>query len=136
MPDPLTRTASCCCGNLKAHCQGQPVRSSICHCLECQKRTGSAFGYQSRWPREQVRLEGHAKVYRRTGDTGKVVTFYFCPECGSTVYWEIPGMEGFWAVAVGAFGDPDFMPPTFSVYEDRRHEWTLDPNSVIQDHWN
>ena len=112
------------------------MRVSICHCLECQKRTGSAFGQQSRWPRAQIRIEGQAKVFRRTGDTGKVVTFYFCPECGSTVYWEIPGLDEFWAVAVGAFADPDFPAPTVAVYEDRRHPWTQDPNSVIQDHWS
>jgi hypothetical protein len=31
------------------------VRVSICHCFACQKRTGSAFGYQARFPREQIR---------------------------------------------------------------------------------
>lgn len=128
--------ATCACGQLKADCSGQPVRTSICHCLDCQKRTGSVFGTQSRWPREQVLLEGHAKVFRRKGDTGKTVTFYFCPECGSTVYWEIPGLDEFWAIAVGAFADPDFLPPTVAVYEDRRHSWTIDPNLVILDHWS
>lgn len=112
------------------------MRVSVCHCLECQKRTGSVFGTQSRWLREQVRLEGQAKVFRRTGDTGKTVTFHFCPECGATVYWEIPTLEQFWAIAVGAFANPDFPPPTLAVYEDRRHSWTQDPNSVILDHWN
>lgn len=58
-----------------------------------------------------------------------------CPECGSTVYWGIPGLEEFGAVAVGAFAAPDFTPPTLAVYEDRRHSWTLDPDSVILDHW-
>lgn len=130
------KTARCACGQLKAHCSGQPVRVSMCHCLECQKRTGSVFGVQSRWPRESVGLEGQAKVYRRTGDTGKVVTFHFCPECGATVYWEVPGLEEFWAVAVGAFADPDFPPPTVAVYEDRRHAWTQDPELVILDHWS
>ena len=130
------RTASCSCGNLKAHCQGEPVRVSMCHCLACQQRTGSAFGVQARWPRESVQIEGKASLYRRTGDTGKVVTFSFCPDCGGTVYWEIPGLDGFLAVAVGAFADPNFPAPRVAVYEARRQPWTLDPQSVIQEHWD
>ena len=39
-----TRTATCSCGQLRLACEGEPVRISICHCLECQKRTGSIFG--------------------------------------------------------------------------------------------
>lgn len=132
----MTRTASCSCAAVKAHCTGEPVRVSVCHCLACQQRTGSVFGVQSRWPREQVRLEGAAKVYRRKGDTGLEVTFFFCPVCGTTVYWEIPGMEAFWAVAVGAFADPAFPAPVIAIYEARRHDWTRDPDEVLQDHWD
>ena len=44
-----TRTATCRCGQLRAECQGEPVRVSVCHCLDCQKRTGSVFAAQARW---------------------------------------------------------------------------------------
>ncbi|HZZ87836.1 MAG TPA: GFA family protein, partial [Caulobacteraceae bacterium] len=56
------RVASCRCGRLRAICTGEPVRVSVCHCLECQKRTGSAFAAQARWPEAQVRLVGEAKT--------------------------------------------------------------------------
>ena len=130
------RIATCACGAVKAECVGEPVRASMCHCLECQRRTGSVFGVQSRWLRSQVNLAGEAKVYQRTGDTGLTVTFYFCPKCGSTVYWELPGLEDFWVVAVGAFSDPEFPAPVIAVYETRRHPWTRNPDAVLQDHWD
>ena len=38
-----TRLASCSCGQLTAQASGDPVRNSICHCLACQRRTGSPF---------------------------------------------------------------------------------------------
>ena len=51
-----TRHAACSCGQLRVATEGDPVRISICHCHACQKRTGSAFGYQARWPRDQVEI--------------------------------------------------------------------------------
>ena len=57
------RTASCRCGQLHARCEGEPVRVSVCHCLECQKRTGSAFAAQARWPEERVIVTGEVKVW-------------------------------------------------------------------------
>ena len=101
------------------------MRISICHCLECQKRTGSVFATQARFPRACVTIEGRATQWSRTGDSGGSATFSFCPACGSTVYWEPAGMPGFVSVAVGAFADPGFPPPRVSVYEERQHPWAL-----------
>jgi hypothetical protein len=120
-----SRTASCSCGQLRLTCEGEPVRISICHCLECQKRTGSVFATQARFPRERVTIEGRATQWTRLGDSGQGATFNFCPVCGSTVYWEPSGMPDFLSVAVGAFADPSFPPPHVSVYEERQHPWAL-----------
>ena len=120
-----TRIASCSCGQLRLTCEGEPVRISICHCLECQKRTGGVFGTQARFPREAVTIEGRAATWSRIGDSGQAATFSFCPVCASTVYWEPAGLPGFVTVAVGAFADPSFPPPRVSVYEERRHPWAL-----------
>ena len=118
-----SRVATCSCGQLRITCEGEPVRISICHCLECQKRTGSVFATQARFPRERVTIEGRASHWTRVGDSGgQPATFSFCPVCGSTVGWEIPG---FVAVAVGAFADPGFPPPQVSVYENRMHPWAF-----------
>jgi len=47
-----TRRASCNCGKLQIVCEGEPVRTGICHCLECQRRTGSVFGSQAFFKRD------------------------------------------------------------------------------------
>lgn len=120
----MTRQASCACGQLQLTCEGEPIRISICHCLDCQKRTGSTFGTQARFAREDVtRIGGKSVAFIRPGDSGGTVTFHFCPRCGSTVYWELSGVPGVIAVAVGAFADPQFPAPRVSVYESRRHDW-------------
>ncbi len=123
----LTRTASCSCGQLTAKVIGEPVRISICHCLACQRRTGSVFGEQARFPRENVTVSGTASEYVRIGDEGSHVKFHFCPTCGATVYYALEGVEGSLAIPVGAFADPDFPTPRVSVYENRKHKWVITP---------
>ncbi len=52
-----------------------------------------------------------------------LATFRFCSTCGATVAYVNQGMPDVTAVPVGAFADPLFPPPAFSVYEDRKHPW-------------
>ncbi|MGN6108031.1 MAG: GFA family protein [Kofleriaceae bacterium] len=129
----MMRTASCSCGQLKVTCTGEPIRISMCHCLACQKRTGSAFGIQARWPADRVTIEGRAQEYLRTGDEGSTATFRFCPTCGATVYYDSDGMPGMIAVPVGAFADPTFPAPRISVYGVRRHPWAIMPALAIEE---
>ena len=119
-----TRTASCRCGQLKATVIGEPVRLSVCHCLNCKKRSGSAFAVQARWPAEHVQVEGSSRTFLKAGDSGNPATFHFCPDCGSDVYYLIDGkFEGLIAIPLGTFDDPYFGKPEYSVYEGRKHEW-------------
>ena len=127
------RTATCSCGQLKVTCDGDPVRVSMCHCLACQKRTGSAFALTARWPADRVTIEGHAHEYARTGDEGSTATFRFCPTCGASVYFSSDGIPGMIAVPVGAFADPTFPPPQIAVYITRRHPWAVMPGLVIEE---
>ena len=116
--------ASCRCGQLKATVTGEPVRVSACHCLNCKKRSGSAFAVQARWPAEQVTIEGRSKSFEIVADSGNRATFYFCPDCGSDVHYEINGkFDGQIAIPLGAFDDPYFLKPRFSVWEERKHNW-------------
>lgn len=99
------------------------MRVSVCHCLACQKRSGSAFSAQARWPDARVSVEGNSKTWTRIADSGHRVIYRFCPECGSTVSYTIDGWPGVTAVPLGAFADPVFPAPRFSVYEHRKHAW-------------
>lgn len=124
------RIAACSCGQLRVTCTGEPVRLSMCHCLECQKRTGSPFSAQARFKREQVAIEGKATRYERGADSGNRLTFHFCPECGSTLYWTNTGLPDIVTVALGNFADPAFPAPRISVYERHRHPWVAVPTEI------
>jgi hypothetical protein len=126
-----TRGAACSCGQLELEAAGDPVRISICHCLACQRRTGSAFAVQARFPSDRVRVIGRFSEYVRLCDEdGEERTFRFCPDCGATVFYTTADSPDLIAVPVGAFADPSFPPATVSVYELRRHPWAGLPVSV------
>ena len=119
-----TRRAQCSCGQLAALCEGEPVRVSVCHCLDCKRRTGSAFSNNARFPEGKVSFEGLSKDYTRISDAGSRVTYFFCPECGTTVHYRIDTQPGLIAIPVGAFADLNFPPPFLSFYhESRRYPW-------------
>jgi hypothetical protein len=84
----------------------------MCHCLECQRRTGAVIGNLARFRREQITFNGTAKAWKRTGESGNTLTCYFCPTCGSTVYFENEAFPGIVGVAIGNFADPNFPAPT------------------------
>ncbi|MEP7208644.1 MAG: GFA family protein [Casimicrobiaceae bacterium] len=119
----MRRVASCSCGQLQLTVSEEPARVSICHCLACQRRTGSVFGAQARFRRGGVHVTGESSVYVRVGDEGGGATFHFCPQCGATVYYEPAGYPEHVVVPVGAFAEPGFPAPSFSVYEERMHPW-------------
>jgi hypothetical protein len=120
----VTRRAECSCGQLSATCSGEPVRISVCHCLDCKRRTGSAFSYNVRFSEADVSIEGRSAQFTRVGELGGRVTYGFCSDCGTTVHYQIDTQPGLVAIPVGAFADPSFPQPFQSFYHDsRRCEW-------------
>ena len=115
--------ASCRCGGLGATATGVPVRISICHCRDCQKRSGSAFSAQVRFADGDVSVTGAAQTWRTTGDSGRWAEFDRCRVCGDTVTYRIEALPGLTAIPLGAFDDPDFFVPAHSVWENRKHRW-------------
>jgi hypothetical protein len=130
----MTREAACHCGQLRLRVEGDPFSVSICNCLACQRRTGSAFGMQAGFKAGQVDFSGRFNDYARVSDEAdrKEHVFHFCPECGSQVFYTEPEEPELVVVSIGAFADPSFPPPTESGYDSRRHPWVGLPDSVRQ----
>ena len=107
-----TREATCHCGQLRLEVSGEPFAVSICNCLACQRRTGSAFGMQAGFRPDQVKIAGRYNDYSRISDEAdrKEHVFHFCPECGSQVFYTEPEETEFIVVSVGSFADPSFPP--------------------------
>ena len=120
----MSRVATCRCGQAQAVCDDEPVRVSVCHCLSCQQRSGSAFAAQARFARDRVTVSGVLNEFELAGDSGSRATFRFCPTCGATLYYTTESEPELIAVPIGAFADPTaFGPPLYSVYEGRKLAW-------------
>ena len=127
-----THAASCRCGQLRATVTGQPVRVSVCHCLDCQKRSGSAFAAQARFPAETVAIEGASTAYAHSGESGNVTRFHFCPACGGALYYIHDFAPETIAIPLGAFDDPYAFAPAISVWSVRKHDWVTITGAVEQ----
>ncbi|KAI3319006.1 Mss4-like protein [Xylariaceae sp. AK1471] len=97
-PQPLT--VRCQCGRVAFPTPtAAPPRVYYCHCTECQKQSGSAFGTSVMFPAEGLfplssELESKVKKYTRDTDKGGKMDCYFCTECGSRLFHRIVGKDG------------------------------------------
>lgn len=120
----MNRRAQCRCGQLSATVTGEPVRISVCHCLACQRRTGSPFAAQARYAAADVTIEGRSRVWEQFADSGNKAYYHWCPDCGCDVWYQGgAGLPDAIAIPIGTFADPAFPAPGFSVWEKRRHRW-------------
>jgi hypothetical protein len=136
-----THKASCRCGKLSVTYKGpDPERITLCHCNSCQLRTGTMWSVQARFPRENAKIKGNStkwtfpsksgnQVKYRSCDSGGA-TYHFCPECGTTVYWDIATAPDFIGIAIGTLTDPTFPPPKISGFESYGHPWAMKPSDL------
>jgi hypothetical protein len=124
-----TRVARCACGQLTFTVRGEPRTVHACSCLECQRRSGSAFSYSAIYLCDDVSIAGESRTLRRGSDSGRWIETRFCPVCGVTVGFEAEGLPGMLGVAVGCFADPDFVPPATLYWASQRHHWLEFPDA-------
>jgi hypothetical protein len=128
----MSRAATCHCGQLRVQVDGEPFSVSICNCHACMRRTGSAFGMQAGFRRDQAEVSGRFNDFSRISEEAdrKEHVFHFCPDCGSQVFYTEPDEPDIIVVSVGSFADPAFPWPTSSGYDSNRHPWVRLPESV------
>ena len=129
------REANCHCGQLTLTVEGEPFAVSICHCLDCQRRTGSAFGMQAGFKRDQVQVSGSYSDFSRISEEAdrREHTFHFCPDCGSQVFYTEADDPDLIVVSTGSFADPAFPPPTESGSNSRRPRWIGLPDGLVRE---
>lgn len=120
-----TRTATCVCGAVTATTTGEPARVLTCSCLDCRRKSGSAFSVSTYWPEDRVALSGDTGSYRRDAQDGRTLTLRFCKSCGVSVYWHADFAKGQIGIGAGNFAAMDFAPPAWAYWTEQRPDWTL-----------
>ncbi len=82
-----TATGSCLCGAV-AYEVSQPIQDVIaCHCTDCQKATGSGASHNLVVKTENLRVtRGEPRAFDKTVDSGRILTRFFCADCGSPLF--------------------------------------------------
>jgi hypothetical protein len=113
----------CLCGDVRYSASGEPAVTSICHCRDCQKQTGSAFVEVVAVPNEAFSIEGMLHTYTNAGDSGRRLHRRFCPRCGTAVLIEAEGFPGLTLIMGGTLDDPSWLKPSMALFCDSAQPW-------------
>jgi len=116
-----TMTGGCLCGRVRYTLTGEPIRSYVCHCRDCQRSSGAPFVAGMGFPAASVNLRGELKTFDVVGGSGQIVHRNFCPNCGS---W-VTGTNNpeFVSVLAGTLDDPNAFEPEFEQFCDFAQPW-------------
>ncbi len=116
-------SGSCQCGAITFEVRGEPSMVIQCHCLNCQKSSGTGHVPIAVFPDSQVDIRGRTKTYNYLADSGGTVSSLFCPECGSSMFGSTTSIPGVTAVRLGAMDDSSAFQPQMDVYMKRLRNW-------------
>jgi hypothetical protein len=103
----------------------------VCHCLECQRQSGSPFGYVAGWPKSaMVAMTGETRTWTRSSYRGRSIENVFCATCGSTVLNYAESMPDIVMINVGNFADEAFPAPSVEYWTEHRHPWVSIPTAT------
>lgn len=129
----MNKIAKCCCERCFIEVTGEPEFHGVCHCTNCKKRTGSAFGISSYFKNEYI-LEKHGafNCYSlHNAEQNHNQERFFCSHCGTTLYWTISTSPELTGIAGGCFVGEGLGEPKYSLNHSQICKWLFFPNS-----WN
>ena len=113
----------CLCGAVRYTAHADPALVGVCHCRDCQKFTGSAFGFLVGLPRAAFEIEGVLKTFTKPADSSRPIVRRFCPECGSSIVEEPGSRPDLVIINGGKLDDPTSVTPGIEIYCDRELSW-------------
>jgi hypothetical protein len=127
----MMRTSSCSCGECRVEVEGDPVINTLCNCDDCRRRTGAPFSWSTYFLNDRIgKVEG--PLTTRAVDHPTIPhTRYFCPKCGSNLFWKIDavGWTDRTGFAGGCFNDPTMPAPSIVTRYSQRMPWTIFPSA-------
>jgi len=130
MPAPYA--GGCQCGAFRFEITAEPVTAYVCHCVACQKQSGSAFGMAIMVPSEAITvLKGEARTYTKTAQSGRESDCSFCPECGNRIFHR--GKDApMISVKTGLLDDASGIEPAAHLWVSEAVDWVTIPGDFLQ----
>jgi hypothetical protein len=124
------REGGCACGEVRYQLTSEPLFTHCCHCLNCQRQTGSAFVVNVLIETDRVELlagEPQPVDVPRGGSTKQRI--FRCPTCQVAVFSRYT-RAGIRFVRGGTFDDPASVTPDVHIYTRSKLEWVVLPDAV------
>ncbi len=123
------REGGCACGTVRYRLTAEPLIVHCCHCLNCQRQTGSAFVVNLLLEVERVELSGDAHAVDVPRDDGTSQTIYRCPACQVAVFslYSSPRVR---FVRGGTLDEPSRVSPDVHIYTRSKLPWVVLPHGV------
>jgi hypothetical protein len=128
MPAPYT--GGCQCGAVRYVLRAEPIRLVACHCRECQRQSGSAFGLSMLVPEKRLSVSGPTKRFTRIADSGNGNTGVFCPDCGNRIYQIPQYVKDVLVLKPGTLDDTSWLRPSHFVWMKSAQGWVVVPDGV------
>ncbi len=120
----------CSCGAVRYRLMSAPLFVHCCHCLNCQRQTGSAFVINLLIEADRVELlAGEPQPVDVPRDDGSVQRIYRCPTCEVAVYSQYTSPE-FRYVRAGTLDEPRGITPDVHIFTTSKVDWVVLPESV------
>ncbi|KAF3073502.1 glutathione-dependent formaldehyde-activating enzyme domain-containing protein [Trichoderma breve] len=119
----MSLSGSCLCGEVAYASSSPATLTALCHCLDCQKWTGSTYTANAVVPEASFQVtKGEPKFYDTIGDSGKKNRHFFCANCGSSLYGVLDVMPGEIVIKSGGLdnGAADLKNVGLEFYCERR----------------
>ena len=123
-------SGGCACGTIRYECSAPPIVASNCHCRDCQRASGSAFGSFLVVGVEAFQIRsGDPKFYRKVSDSGNPIKRGFCSGCGSPVVVRVPHRPTLVIIHAASLDDPSAHKPTMDIFTASAQPWDrMDPD--------
>lgn len=124
------REGGCACGAVRYRLTSDPLFVHCCHCLNCQRQTGSAFAVNVLIETSRVEvLAGEPQPVSVPRDSGKTQTIWRCPTCQVAVFSEYTRPE-IRFVRAGTLDEPASVAPDAHIFTRSKLPWVTLPDSV------
>jgi hypothetical protein len=120
----------CACGAVRYRLTSGPMFVHCCHCLNCQRQTGSAFVINLLIEADRVELlAGEPEPVDVPRDDGSTQRIHRCPDCGVAVYSEYGSPEVRF-VRGGTLDEPSGVAPDVHIFTRSKLPWVTLPEDV------
>jgi hypothetical protein len=121
----------CSCGTVRYRLTSAPMIVHCCHCLDCQRQTGSAFVINAVIETDRIeKLSGEPEPVSMPTDSGRPHDIYRCPTCRTAVWSDYGGRPALRFVRVGTLDQPSALAPDVHIFTRSKQPWVGLPPDV------